>query len=296
MLTTMRSSWLLCALLALIAVSSALSIEEALHLDGIEAYLHHGIKRQASGTGSITSIDDPDSTPTPTDETSEEPTTTSQSSTTTRPTTTATTTTSNPPDDEETTTGPTTGSTPRPTPPGNNNNQPPTTTTQDPADEETTSEPPTRVTTPIVRTTPTTSTAVQEYTTIIRTISNGQELDVTSTGSSTSLVTSAVEVTELPSPQDGGDSGGSDGLSESNKKIIGGVVGGVGGAILLGGIALVCWRIWGRKRRVTEDDADLMANTGAALGDKPATNASPFQSNLEQYHNPGGRPNAAANF
>lgn len=86
-------------------------------------------------------------------------------------------------------------------------------------------------------------------------------------------------------------------MSESNKKVIGGVVGGVGGALLLGGIALVFWRMKKRQSRVTEDDDDLMAGTGAALGDKPAnTGASPFQSNLEQYHNPGGRPNAAANF
>jgi len=74
------------------------------------------------------------------------------------------------------------------------------------------------------------------------------------------------------------------------------VVGGVGGAILLGGIAIVIWRVWGRKKRVTEDDADLMAGTGAALGDKPHSANSPFQSNLEQYHTPSGRPNAAANF
>jgi len=92
--------------------------------------------------------------------------------------------------------------------------------------------------------------------------------------------------------------GGGGGLSNTNKKVIGGVVGGVGGAILLGGIALVCWRIWGRKRRVSEDDDDLVGGTGSALGDKTHTTpgSSPFQSNLEQYHNPGGRPNAAANF
>jgi hypothetical protein len=64
----------------------------------------------------------------------------------------------------------------------------------------------------------------------------------------------------------------------------------------LGGIAIVCWRIWGRRKHVTEDDADLMANTGAALGDKGHGNNSPFQTNLDQYHTPGGRPNAAANF
>jgi hypothetical protein len=88
------------------------------------------------------------------------------------------------------------------------------------------------------------------------------------------------------------------GLTDSNKKVIGGVVGGIGGALLLGGIALVFWRMKKRQNKVTADDDDLNLNTGAALGDKPqnGTGASPFQSNLEQYHNPGGRPNAAANF
>ncbi|KAG9385443.1 cell wall protein [Pyrenophora tritici-repentis] len=53
-----------------------------------------------------------------------------------------------------------------------------------------------------------------------------------------------------------------------------------------------------RQARVQEDDDDLMAGTGTALGDKPQNGpgSSPFQQNLDQYHNPGGRPNAAANF
>ena len=126
---------------------------------------------------------------------------------------------------------------------------------------------------------------------------NGQTSEVTQTGSSTILATTGqLEYTEAPTAQ-GSDSDSNGGLSESNKKVIGGVVGGVGGALLLGGIALVFWRMKKRQKRVTEDDDDLMAGTGSALGDKPhQTGASPFQSNLEQYHNPGGRPNAAANF
>ena len=88
------------------------------------------------------------------------------------------------------------------------------------------------------------------------------------------------------------------GLSQSNKNIIGGVVGGIGGLLLIGGIALVFLRMKRRQTRVHEDDDDMTLGTGSALGDKPHSGhgASPFQSNLEQYHNPGGRPNAAANF
>jgi len=98
-------------------------------------------------------------------------------------------------------------------------------------------------------------------------------------------------------PQSNGNSG-SGGMSSKTKSIIGGVVGGIGGAILLGGLALVAWRVWGRKKRVSDDDNDLMMGTGSAVGEKPASGAqnTPFQTNLEQYHNPGGRPNAAANF
>src|SRR5690606_25393028 len=50
MLSTMRSSWLLFALAALIALSSALNLED-FHIDGINQYLHHGKRQEPSGTG-----------------------------------------------------------------------------------------------------------------------------------------------------------------------------------------------------------------------------------------------------
>jgi hypothetical protein len=148
-----------------------------------------------------------------------------------------------------------------------------------------------------VRTIPQVSTSYQEYITVIKTVSNGQTVDYTSTGSSAiPITTGEATVTDPPTVQSNGDSGS--GVSESNKKVIGGVVGGVGGALLLGGIALVFWRMKKRQHKVSADDDDMTLNTGAALGDKPqnSTGASPFQANLDQYHNPGGRPNAAANF
>jgi hypothetical protein len=144
------------------------------------------------------------------------------------------------------------------------------------------------------------ATSLEPFTSVvIQTLSNGEISSSLSTGSRTAVITTgSVQVTDPASLSNGGSDSNGGGLSSSNKKIIGGVVGGVGGAILLGGIAIVCWRIWGRKKHITDDDADLMAGTGSALGDKPAGSSanSPFQSNLEQYHNPGGRPNAAANF
>jgi hypothetical protein len=142
------------------------------------------------------------------------------------------------------------------------------------------------------------STSLQPFTTTFTsTLSDGSLQEIASTGTNSIPLTSKITYTDAPTSQDG-NGGNGDGLSESNKKVIGGVVGGVGGALLLGGIALVFWRMKRRQNKVTADDDDLNLNTGAALGDKPqnGTGPSPFQSNLEQYHNPGGRPNAAANF
>jgi hypothetical protein len=143
------------------------------------------------------------------------------------------------------------------------------------------------------------STSLFDFTTtIVTTLSNGEVSTATSTGVSTSLATTGQVIFTDPPTAQAGDNDNGSGISDSNKKVIGGVVGGVGGALLLGGIALVFWRMKKRQARVHEDDDDLMAGTGSALGDKPqnGTGSSPFQSNLEQYHNPGGRPNAAANF
>lgn len=90
-------------------------------------------------------------------------------------------------------------------------------------------------------------------------------------------------------------SGVSSGLTGESKKIIGGVVGGVGGIILLGGIALVCLRIWGRKRTPGEDDdygsAGSLNREKGPSGQLTADTEDP----LQRYQTPG-RPNAAANF
>lgn len=153
-------------------------------------------------------------------------------------------------------------------------------------------------TTPITIKTPLVTFSPRPFTTVSRTtLPNGDVAESTVSGvESVAVTTGEAEATIAPATQKNTDS--SDGLSDSNKKVIGGVVGGIGGALLLGGIALVFWRMRKRQNKVTADDDDLNLNTGAALGDKPqnGTGASPFQSNLEQYHNPGGRPNAAANF
>lgn len=75
---------------------------------------------------------------------------------------------------------------------------------------------------------------------------------------------------------------------------------GIGGAILLGGLALVAYRIWGRKK-AREDGDDFMdysrPDTGVekAGGSSAGNSANPFQSTLESYHNPA-KVNASSNF
>ena len=87
-------------------------------------------------------------------------------------------------------------------------------------------------------------------------------------------------------------------MSTANKNIIIGVVVGVGGAIILGGIAVVAWRLRrGRNSRGPGDEDDLM-NSGTAVGSsshETSTVGSPFKTTLDQYHNPG-PVNQASNF
>lgn len=76
---------------------------------------------------------------------------------------------------------------------------------------------------------------------------------------------------------------------------------GIGGAILLAGLAVVAWRIWGRKKNADEGD-DLMdysrPDTGAekTVGSSGGASTNPFQSTLENYHNPAKQVNASSNF
>lgn len=87
--------------------------------------------------------------------------------------------------------------------------------------------------------------------------------------------------------------------------MVGGVVGGIGGAILVGGLALVAWRLWGRRQhnRVPTDDDDIFGtsaignNNDSLLQEKRnSPGPSPFGRNTAQYHNPGGNLNTASNF
>jgi len=90
-------------------------------------------------------------------------------------------------------------------------------------------------------------------------------------------------------------------LSTANKNIIIGVVVGVGGAIILGGIAVVAWRLRRRRNSRGPGDEDDLMHSGTAVGSSShetstvGTANSPFKTTLDQYHNPG-PVNQASNF
>lgn len=105
-------------------------------------------------------------------------------------------------------------------------------------------------------------------------------------------------------------------MSANTRNIIIGVVVGVGGAILLGALGVVAWRIRNRKKAAEENDGlmgDYTADYTQMGGDKSegpgsaggtmtsasatqGTGRSPFQSNLESYHQPTQPVNASSNF
>jgi len=110
-------------------------------------------------------------------------------------------------------------------------------------------------------------------------------------------VTKTSKSTGAPSLDSGNNGSGSSGLSSGSKKTIIGVVVGVGGAIILGALAVVYWRVRGRKRRSADEDDDLMNSEPGASGHEKTSSVgnTPFRSTLDQYHNPG-NVNTASNF
>ena len=102
-------------------------------------------------------------------------------------------------------------------------------------------------------------------------------LSITSTSSQ---VIAAALASSSGSPGLSGNNGGSgsSGLSSKSKSIVGGVVGGVGGAILLGGLAIVCWRVWGKNRRSHAADNDLMDPQPGQEKSSSVSGHSPFVS------------------
>ncbi|KAJ5835009.1 Mid2-like cell wall stress sensor [Penicillium robsamsonii] len=230
-------------------------------------------------TSSSTSVPETTST---TSSTSSSETTSEESTTKADPTTTTTSSSSSEPTTDPATTDPTTSPEPSSTP------EPTVTSTTskktDPASktstegDNTTSSKTTTTQTPVVKT-------ITSY--------------ATSDGSTIANVMTTTS-TPASEPSLNGDKGsGSSGVSSSDKKIIIGVVVGVGGAILIGAVGLVFWRIHKKRSEQYGDEDDLMGGTAVGSGPRekapsPAGNT-PFKNTLDQYHNPG-PVNAASNF
>ncbi|KAL2169950.1 hypothetical protein VTG60DRAFT_5420 [Thermothelomyces hinnuleus] len=124
---------------------------------------------------------------------------------------------------------------------------------------------------------------------------------ITSTRDDGSPVTYTSETKTTQTPGLAGPDSNNDhssGMSTQTRNTVIGVVVGVGGAIVLGGLALVAWRIWGRKK--PQEESDGLMDYNSAIESKPDSGGpgaarSPFQSTLESYHAPT-QVNTASNF
>jgi len=194
----------------------------------------------------------------------------------------------------DTTTPPASSTTTTTTPPPTTTTPPPPPTTTSRSSSSSTSTPsqtPTPSTTPPPESTPKpsdppASDVLTTITTVVTTTgADGQQTTFTSQHTSTATGTLAGKNT---SPS---------GMSTQTRNTVIGVVVGVGGAIILGGLAFVAWRIWGRKKSAEENDNLMDYPSGTA--EKPATGntvgGTPFQSTLESYHAPT-QVNQAKNF
>lgn len=119
--------------------------------------------------------------------------------------------------------------------------------------------------------------------------------------SSTEIATATVDPTLAKGGKGGG---GSSSLTPQTKAIIGGVVGGIGGAILIGGLAIVAWRLWGKKKR---ERAEAEDDFGMGTAGSPhnsihrekqhhAASSHAASNSVDSYRNPNGAVNTASNF
>ena len=138
-----------------------------------------------------------------------------------------------------------------------------------------------------------TGSITQRVLTTIVSVSGSSTITSVSVSSQVVAADSA-SATSAPGLNGSNGGGGSSGLSSTSKKIIGGVIGGVGSAILLGGLVVVAWRIWGRRRKLNVDGDDLMdSHPGSSGREKTSSVSDPFRSHLDQTHAP---VNTASNF
>jgi hypothetical protein len=169
----------------------------------------------------------------------------------------------------------------------------PTTTPSATTAQSTDTLPPT--TTPVLASSTSLTTSV-----LLVTDPNGQVSSSTMVSAAIVTITiGSAASTPTPGLENGSGSSSGGGLSSKDKAIVGGVIGGIAGAVLLAGIALVCWRLWGRRRYDPDQDLDFAAGTGQGLGTSPGgaekTNLAQDEAHADRYAGPP-KPNAAANF
>ncbi|KAK3336189.1 hypothetical protein B0T19DRAFT_31915 [Cercophora scortea] len=118
----------------------------------------------------------------------------------------------------------------------------------------------------------------------------------TNSDGSKSTVTSQYTSTSTPALANNG-SGQTSGMTTQTRNTVIGVVVGIGGAIILAGLGLVAWRIWGRKKVQEENDGLMDYGNPAEKSEASGSmnGRTPFQSTLESYHAPGS-VNTASNF
>ncbi|KAG6016282.1 hypothetical protein E4U43_003965 [Claviceps pusilla] len=128
---------------------------------------------------------------------------------------------------------------------------------------------------------------------------------VTSTLSdgSKAIVTSIIKTTSTPVISH--DDVETTGMTTKTRNTVIGLVVGIGGAVVVGALGLVAWRIWGRKRHDEEHDVlmdyDMStsppppAEKSERGGSAGGAQRTPFQSTLENYHQPN-KVNASFNF
>ncbi|KAG5978553.1 hypothetical protein E4U55_006069 [Claviceps digitariae] len=139
-----------------------------------------------------------------------------------------------------------------------------------------------------VTATPVVSTKIEVITS---TLSNGSK----------AVMTTITKVTTTPGLSH--DEGETTGMTSKTRNTVIGVVVGIGGAIVLGALGLVAWRIWGRKKHSEEHDVLMeydMSSPDAAEKSERGSSAggaqrTPFQSTLENYHQPN-QVNPSSNF
>ncbi|CAM1502267.1 Fc.00g042510.m01.CDS01 [Cosmosporella sp. VM-42] len=120
---------------------------------------------------------------------------------------------------------------------------------------------------------------------------------VTKTNSNGALETMTTTTKSTSTPGlNSNESSSSSGMSTKTRNTVIGVVVGIGGSIVVGALALVAWRIWGRKKQAEENDGLMDYNSGynpveksepgSSGGNSNPPQRNPFQSTLENYHQP----------